>query len=253
MSRTGPLEPGEGTSAREPVTPHPPSCRRRPTRTRLILATARAAPAVGGTLPATRPRPAPAPELPFPAQTVTVTFLGGRSVAPHRLASDVLLAVDAGPPVTVTRVSQPRTGMRAESAPRAPLRTDPGSPRVITVTMRVTECGRVPKNAGLPFLEVTLRNTRAIQTQSFILGPRYARHLSRALGEACGERSPVITKTPETPEQLRVGPAGSQHVDRANRPEFRRSPQGVPLCITSCHNKSVTALVRLSSTFPTHA
>lgn len=165
MTGIGPLEPGEGTYAREPVTPRPPPHRRRPTRTRLILATACAAPAVGGTPLVTRPRPAPAPELPFPAQTVTVTFLGGRPVAPHRLAFDVRLAVDAGPPVTVTRVSRPCTGMRAESAPRAPFRTDPGSPRVITVTMRVTECGRVPKNAGLPFLEVTLRNTRAIQTQ----------------------------------------------------------------------------------------
>lgn len=52
----------------------------------------------------------------------------------------------------------------------------------------------------------------------------------------------VITKKPETPEPITAGPAGSRYTDGANRPEFMRSPHGVPLCITSCHNKSVTAL-----------
>ncbi|MEU6815074.1 Tat pathway signal sequence domain protein [Streptomyces sp. NPDC046860] len=197
MTGIGPLEPGEGTWAREPAAPRPPPRpRRRRRRTLLILATACAALAAGGALWATRPRPAPAPELPFPAQTVTVTFVGGRSVAPRLLAFDVRLAVETGPPVTVTRVSQPYRGLRAESAPRAPFRTEPGASRTITVTMRVTECGSVPKNAGLPFLEVTLRNTRAIQTQSFILGPRYARYLSGALVEACARTSPSSPKPP---------------------------------------------------------
>ncbi|MFF7963926.1 Tat pathway signal sequence domain protein [Streptomyces sp. NPDC007903] len=193
MTGIGPLEPGEGTWARESAEARPaPRPRRR--RTLLILATACAATAAGGALWATRPRPAPPPELPFPAQTVTVTFLAGRTAAPHRLAFDVRLAVESGPPVTVTRVSQPYAGLAAESEPRAPFRTAPGSSRVITVTMRVTECGRVPKNAALPFLEVTLRNARAIQTQSFILGPRYTRYLSRALGDACGESTPSSPK-----------------------------------------------------------
>ncbi|GHE89707.1 Tat pathway signal sequence domain protein [Streptomyces griseoluteus] len=195
MTGIGPLEPGEGTWAREPAEARPaPRPWRR--RTLLIPATACAVLAAGAALWITRPRPAPPPELPFPAQTVTVTFLVGRSTAPHRLAFDVRLAVEPGPPLTVTRVSQPYAGMSAESEPRAPFRTAAGSSRVITVTMRVTECGRVPKNAALPFLEVTLRNARAIQTQSFILGPRYTRYLSRALGEACGESTPSSPKHP---------------------------------------------------------
>ncbi|MFD8258810.1 Tat pathway signal sequence domain protein [Streptomyces griseoluteus] len=193
MTGIGPLEPGEGTWAREPAEARPaPRPWRR--RTLLIPATACAALAAGAALWITRPRPAPPPELPFPAQTVTVSFLAGRTTAPHRLAFDVRLAVQPGPPVTVTRVSQPYAGMSAESEPRAPFRTAAGSSRVIAVTMRVTECGRVPKNAALPFLEVTLRNARAIQTQSFILGPRYTRYLSRALAEACGESTPSLPK-----------------------------------------------------------
>ncbi|MYV41777.1 Tat pathway signal sequence domain protein [Streptomyces sp. SID1328] len=195
MTGIGPLEPGEGTWAREPAEARPaPRPWRR--RTLLIPATACAVLAAGAALWITRPRPAPPPELPFPAQTVTVAFLAGRTTAPHRLAFDVRLAVEPGPPVTVTRVSQPYAGISAESEPRAPFRTAAGSARVITVTMRVTECGKVPKNAALPFLEVTLRNTRAIQTQSFILGPRYTRYLSRALGEACGESTPSSPKPP---------------------------------------------------------
>ncbi|MEU9922784.1 Tat pathway signal sequence domain protein [Streptomyces griseoluteus] len=195
MTGIGPLEPGEGTWAREPAEARPaPRPWRR--RTLLIPATACAVLAAGAALWITRPRPAPPPELPFPAQTVTMTFLAGRTTAPHRLAFDVRLAVVPGPPVTVTRVSQPYAGMSAESEPRAPFRTTAGSSRVITVTMRVVECGRVPKNAALPFLEVTLSNARAIQTQSFILGPRYTRYLSRALGEACGESTPSLPKPP---------------------------------------------------------
>lgn len=195
MTGIGPLEPGEDTWAREPAEARPaPRPWRR--RTLLIPATVCAVLAAGAALWVTRPRPAPPPELPFPAQTVTVTFVAGRTTAPRRLAFDVRLAVESGPPVTVTRVSQPYAGMSAESEPRAPFRTAPGSSRVINVTMRVTECGRVPKNAALPFLEVTLRNKRAIQTQSFILGPRYTRYLSRALGEACGESAPSSAKPP---------------------------------------------------------
>lgn len=195
MTGIGPLEPGEGTWVREPAEARPASRSRR-RRTLLIPATACAVLAAGAALWGTRPRPAPPPELPFPAQTVTMAFLAGRTTAPHRLAFDVRLAVEAGPPVTVTRVSQPYAGMSADSEPRAPFRTAPGSSRVITVTMRVTECGRVPENAALPFLEVTLRNPRAIQTQSFILGPRYTRYLSRALGDACGESAPSSPKPP---------------------------------------------------------
>jgi hypothetical protein len=47
----------------------------------------------------------------------------------------------------------------------------------------------VPEEAGLPFLDVTLRNTRAMQVQSFILGPRYAQALSSAVRVACDDDS----------------------------------------------------------------
>lgn len=219
MSGIGPIEPGEGTHAWDAPAPgEPPAGTRPPTggspapppdslRTRLsrlptthrrtVLAALTAAGVLAGAalLYATRPqeREQATPAPPFPAQVVDVTYLGERAVPPgtrpHTLAFDVLLNVESGPPVTVTHLSQPYAGVSLTSAPRAPFRTRAGSARTIVITMHVAECGKVPESAGLPFIDVTLRNTRAIQVQSFILGPRYAQDLSRALQVACSNDS----------------------------------------------------------------
>ncbi|MFJ9024736.1 Tat pathway signal sequence domain protein [Streptomyces sp. NPDC102259] len=149
----------------------------------------------GGYLYATRPhepeQAAPAP--PFPSQVVDVSYLGEVALPPgarpHTFAFEVLLGVDSGPPVTVTRIAQPYAGLSLTSTPRAPFRTKAGSVRKVVVTMHVTECKKVPKNAGLPFVDVTLRNARAIEVHSFILGTRYALDLSQALQVACSNES----------------------------------------------------------------
>ncbi|WP_406009563.1 Tat pathway signal sequence domain protein [Streptomyces sp. NBC_00637] len=148
----------------------------------------------GGYLYATRPHDAEpaAPAPPFPSQVVDVSYLGEVTppgTLPRTFAFEVLLGVDSGPPVTVTRLAQPYTGLSLTSAPRAPFGTKAGSARKVVITMRVTDCGKVPKNAGLPFVDVTLRNARAIQVHSFILGTRYARDLSEALQVACSNES----------------------------------------------------------------
>jgi hypothetical protein len=202
VNAIGPVEPGEGTTAPRPEprpaadgsTGHPTA----PRRALVAVLAAALLLAAGGYLYATRPHvPPPAPpvpsQLPFPAQVVDVTFVGPHAAppgaSPQTFAFEVLLSVDAGPEVTVTRVSQPYAGLSLTTAPRPPFRTAAGAARTIVITMHVTECGTVPENAGLPFLDVTLRNTRAIQEQSFILGPRYARALSQALQVACSNES----------------------------------------------------------------
>ncbi|MER7191141.1 Tat pathway signal sequence domain protein [Streptomyces flaveolus] len=205
MSGTGPVEPGEGTHARE-APQHP----RRPARPRGRLGRGyarhrRAVHAVvaalvvlagGGYLYAGRPqeRPAPPPPPPpFPSQAVDLVYLdpvAGPGNAPTSgFSFAVLLSVRSGPPVTVTRVTQPYAGLSATSTPAAPFQTKSHSARKIIVTLRVTECEKAPRNPGLPFLDVTLRNTRAIEDHSFILGARYAQHLSEALQVACGNDS----------------------------------------------------------------
>ncbi|MEV5381387.1 Tat pathway signal sequence domain protein [Streptomyces sp. NPDC052721] len=206
MSGIGPLEPGEGTRARDgrrPQNPRPPGRRRaalaawyaRHRRIAVALAATAVALAGGGYLYATRPQqPPPHPagtkaQVPYPVQVVDMTYLDGRTTPagapPRSFSFAVLLSVTSGPPVTVTRVTQPYAGLSLSTEPPVPFRTRSGSARKVTITMHVTECEKVPKNAGLPFLDVTLRNARAIQTQSFILGPRYAQDLSRALQVAC--------------------------------------------------------------------
>ncbi|MET9061982.1 Tat pathway signal sequence domain protein [Streptomyces antibioticus] len=203
MSGIGPVEPGEGTTrARDTRNGPAPERTSRLARfygahRRPVLAGAAAAVllAGGGYLYATRPH-APqqaAPAAPFPSQVVDVTYLGGHAVPPgtrpRTFAFEVLIGVESGPPVTVTRVSQPYAALSLTSAPRAPFRTESGSARTIVITLHVTECGNVPENAGLPFLDVTLRNARAIQVHSFILGRRYAQDLSQALQVACSNDS----------------------------------------------------------------
>lgn len=199
----GPVEPGEGTRAWEAEdAPARGVPRRSPVlfhgRHRRAVLGALAAVALltaGGLLWATRPqeRQQAAPKPPFPSQVVDVDYLGPLPVPPgtrpRTFALEVLLSVESGPPVTTTRLAQPYAGIFLASAPRAPFRTAAGSARKIVVTMHVTDCGNVPADAGLPFLDVTLRNARAIQDHSFILGSRYAQDLSQALQVACSNES----------------------------------------------------------------
>ncbi|MEQ8144408.1 Tat pathway signal sequence domain protein [Streptomyces sp. OP7] len=143
----------------------------------------------GASLYLTRPRPEPPPEPPFPSQVTAFAYLdmqvrGLRGTA-RTFEFTVQAFVESGPPVTVLHISQPYGGLSLTSAPAVPFGVKSGSPRKITVTAEVTECGKVPRNAGLPFLDVTLRNTRAKEVHSFILGARYAQDLSRALQVAC--------------------------------------------------------------------
>ncbi|MYR40839.1 Tat pathway signal sequence domain protein, partial [Streptomyces sp. SID5910] len=149
--------------------------------------------AAGGYLHAHRTQQRPPAPAPFPSQAVDLVYLdpvtGPETDPTSDFSFAVLLSVRSGPPVTVTRVTQPYAGLSAASAPAAPFQTKSHSALKIIVTLRVTECEKAPRNPGLPFLDVTLRNTRAIQEHSFILGSRYARHLSEALEVACGDHS----------------------------------------------------------------
>ncbi|MEW2394839.1 Tat pathway signal sequence domain protein [Streptomyces sp. NPDC046862] len=203
MSGVGPVEPGEGTRAWDdapdagpsPIAAPPPRGRlarlyARRRRAVLTSATAVTLLAGGGYVYATRPQAPPPPPPPYPSQVIGFTYLGAQrtpATAPTRSFSfGVEVTTQSGPPITVTRVSQPYAALSLVSAPRPPFRTKAGSPRKIVITMHVVHCANAPRNAGLPFLDVTLRNTRAIEDHSFILGERYAHDLSEALRVACG-------------------------------------------------------------------
>ncbi|KFG76060.1 hypothetical protein [Streptomyces mutabilis] len=202
MSGAGPVEPGEGTHAWDDTdTPRPPGrprgrlarCYDRHRRAVLGSAAAIAVLAGSGYLYAGRPRQPPPPQPPYPVQVVDLVYLdavpGPGGAEPGAFSFAVLLSVRSGRPVTVTRLAQPYDGLAMTSSPAAPFQTKSHSARKIIVTLRVTECERAPRNLGLPFLNVTLRNARAIQAHSFILGSRYARDLSEALQAACDQDS----------------------------------------------------------------
>ncbi|MEV5253360.1 Tat pathway signal sequence domain protein [Streptomyces werraensis] len=197
MSGIGPVEPDGDT---RPLDPPPVVARSRsepltrmPRRHRRATAAAFLAVAVlaaGALLYLTRPRPEPPPELRFPSQTTSFRYLymqvrDTRTTAPEfEFTIQALAESDA--PVTVLSISQPYAGLSLTSRPATPLRVKGGGSRKIAVIVRVSECGKVPRNAGLPFVDVTLRNTRAKEAHSYILGARYARDLSMALKVACG-------------------------------------------------------------------
>lgn len=210
MTGVGPVEPGDGTRAwdsrpDETWDSRPPDGTRDghpldepprhpgPLRPLRLTLAALLLLAGGGYLYATRPRPPAPPPVPYPIQVVAVTYPADqpapRPAGTRAFRFSVLVSVRSGPPVSVTRVSQPYAGLTVASSPPPPFRTRAGSPRKITITMHVTECGKVPRNAGFPFLDVTLRNAQAIQDHSFILGERYARDLSEALQVACSNES----------------------------------------------------------------
>jgi hypothetical protein len=211
LSGVGPVEPGEGTRAWDADTAEtaPPlpagTLRGRLTvlyalhrRAVLTSATVAALVAGGGYLFATRPHEPPPPEAPFPSQAVHIAYLGEEgppAKAPSGSFSfGVKVTAQPGPTITIVRISQPYATLSLTSVPHAPFRTRPGFGHKIVVTMHVTECANVPSNAGLPFLDVTLRNTRAIEDHSFILGERYAHDLSQALRVACSNGPPSSPK-----------------------------------------------------------
>ncbi len=203
MNAIGPVEPGQDTYDREPEARRQGELLRRlgrrlresAPRTRRLVLAAVAVCAVAAALLVrlAQPPPPPAPPPPWPSRSVSVTYAGAmsRTVSGDRhLTFSVTLAnrpPDATPvpPVTVLRITQPSPALSVTASPALPFTVKSGTHRRVVITMNIRECAKAPRNDGLPFLEVTLRNTRAKQDLSFILGSAYAADLSTAITAAC--------------------------------------------------------------------
>lgn len=194
MMAIGPVEPGEDTYDHESARPGRP--RPRPPRFRRTTLAAATAAIIGAAaigFHVTRPEPPPPPPPPWPSQSVSVTYEGDMSrprAGGRTFSFAVAFAQESGPPATVRRIAQPSAALSVSTSPLTPFEVKSGPPRKLIITMHIRECGEVPRNAGLPFLEVTLRNVRANEKQSYILGPEYANDLSAALTAAC-PRTPL--------------------------------------------------------------
>lgn len=148
--------------------------------------------------PSRRAPESPAPP-PWPAQAAAVSYLGPGGAdrgASRTFTARIRIAVEMGPPVTVRSFSEEYAGMTLGTAPDAPLTVRQGASVPVELRLRVTDCGKAPRGLAMPFINVTLRNARAIQTQSEILGDRYARDLSAALARMCGSSADRNDGTP---------------------------------------------------------
>lgn len=144
-----------------------------------------------------RPGPVEEPLVPYPLHLVSVVYggvvvpVGGGAGGADagggggRFAFSVTFRALPGSSVVVEDVRQPSEGLSLALEARTPFVLNPDSPREVRIAMRVRDCDIAPRNVRLPFLKVTLRNVRAVQTHSFILGSAYANDLAEAVSRAC--------------------------------------------------------------------
>ncbi|MFJ8060159.1 hypothetical protein [Streptomyces sp. NPDC096142] len=152
----------------------------------------------------------PAPPVPWPANITSWRYIGLAQTTDTPTTTGFFrfaVTVDSGPPVAVRVIGAAFDGLSAQAVPEAGFTVHAGSTHRVTVEISVSDCSGLPLNADLAFLDVTLRNTRAIQHHSFIFGSAYSNDLSELLHRACGT-------TNARPGSRPSGSAGSQNVDR---------------------------------------
>ncbi|MBB6416921.1 hypothetical protein [Streptomyces sp. AK010] len=135
--------------------------------------------------------PAAAP-TPWPATVTAWHHLGraGSLNSPGRTGRfRIAVAAEHGPAVTLRVAGTSYPGLTARAVPGPAFTVPAGTPRGITVEITVSDCSALSAEVDHPFLDVTLRNTRAIQRHSFIFGRAYARDLSGLFRAACGPRT----------------------------------------------------------------
>ncbi|WP_164836370.1 Tat pathway signal sequence domain protein [Actinacidiphila soli] len=197
MSGIGPLEPGDGTTdPPEVIGSDAPRLSERwaalPLRRRRTIAALAAATALGTLIGygcATRPEPAAPPLVPYPAQATQVTYKGHGTDPPDQATRTFTLrfalTVTKGSPVTVVKIGQPSDNLTTLVTPATPFTVPPGRTVLFTLRFHVRDCAGVPREVVLAFLDVTLRNTRAIQKESYIMGGDYSAILFKEVYTSC--------------------------------------------------------------------
>lgn len=134
---------------------------------------------------ATRPEPEPPAPVPYPIQSTHFSFLGIETPKAGDNVFDARLMATSDSGASLEKITQGYSGLKLSVRPALPLALAEGQPTRVTVRFEVVRCAGLPLDARLPSLRVTLRNTRAIQDYSSILGGTYAAELSRALRTIC--------------------------------------------------------------------
>ncbi|MFE9095086.1 hypothetical protein [Streptomyces sp. NPDC007264] len=251
MSGVGPVEPVESA---EPEPGHdvigsdPPRLSDRwtrlPARTRAAVLGAAALAVTGALLFLSAPpvTPPPRPDLPpeLPPWPVNVTRFSYAGVARRATAASPTgtfrfdISVRGGSPVTVSDIRAGLTGLRARATPGPSVSVPAGTTRRIGLEIAVADCAGLSLDPDLPFLDVTLRNTRAMQQHSFIFGGAFSRDLSELLHTVCGASGRRARPWP-------TGSARSQTADHRKIPPGRLGTALPDTHQPARHNKKVTS------------
>ncbi|WMD08106.1 hypothetical protein [Streptomyces sp. FXY-T5] len=96
------------------------------------------------------------------------------------------VTVHRDPSATLQVAGTSHPGLTAHAIPGPAVTVPAGTPRAITVEITVSDRPALPGSRPLPFLDVTLRNARAIHRHSLIFGRGNARDLSDLFRAARG-------------------------------------------------------------------
>ncbi|WP_330291778.1 hypothetical protein [Streptomyces sp. NBC_00576] len=191
-----------------------------PTRVRrAVLGTAALAAATAAVIALLPPNPSSPTNttltpMPWPANVTTFRYTGLAATFDSTPANGLFrfaVTVHSGPPVTLRVTGTGFDGLTARISPAQTSTINAGTTRRITVQISVVDCADLPLDADLPFLDVTLRNTRAIQHQSFTFGGAYPDDLTQLLHAAC---HPLPPRPSTRPQAEATGHADSQNMDR---------------------------------------
>ncbi|MDX3450489.1 hypothetical protein PV396_00775 [Streptomyces sp. ME02-8801-2C] len=151
--------------------------------------------------------------MPGPANVTTFRYTGLAATFDSTPASGLFrfaVTVHSGPPVTLRVTGAGAEGLTARISPAQNSAIDAGTTHRITVQISVADCARLPRDTRHPFLDVTLRNTRAIQRHRFNFGGAYPDDLSELLARAC---HPLPPRPSTRPQAEATGRADSQNMD----------------------------------------
>ncbi|GAA2741717.1 MULTISPECIES: hypothetical protein [Kitasatospora] len=182
----GPVEAGSGSSAPlPPLRPHPSVLTHR--QKYLLTAVLIALGALWAAHHAAGHRPDVAANSPppYPSQAARFGYAGPAPRGDEAFALRLEAYNLSKAPLEVLDVSQGYRGISVLVTGGLPRTVAPGQSVELLVALHVTDCSAAPADAELPFLDVTLRNTRAMETVSQILGDAYAHDLSASLHQAC--------------------------------------------------------------------
>ncbi|MBO8194623.1 hypothetical protein ITI46_23640 [Streptomyces oryzae] len=128
-------------------------------------------------------------KVPYPVHSTRIGFVRILDVDARNRSFRIELRAVTKDPVLVRRISQEYQALTMKLDPAQAVMVRPERAEPVWVRARVTSCRDLPVRARLPFLDITLRNARASQDLSFILGDRYARALDRVFRTVCGPSS----------------------------------------------------------------